>query len=159
MSPFKYPYMRILFALLIGLIAMTSSFAQTTPSIGSFLTASEMETAKTKTQIRDGKKILWVLSTGGSTSEPFTMLVNEQTAVGRSANEVVISNSPTEQTKLKITSYLSKTVSVNYFDHLSTTVLRFSAITDAANAVAELRTAMPDARISLPVTYSIKRVR
>ena len=159
MLPFKYAYLRSLCALFIGLIAMTSGLAQTTPPIGSTLTASEMETAKTKTQIRDGKKVLWVLSTGGSTSEPFTMLVNEQTAVGRSANEVVISNSPTEQTKLKITSYLSKTVSVNYFDHLSTTVLRFSTITDAAKAVAELRTAMPDARISLPVTYSIKRVR
>jgi hypothetical protein len=118
-----------------------------------------MESAKTKAQIQDGKKVLWILSSGGSASDPFTMLVNEQSAVGRSANEVVIINSSTEQTKLKITSYLSKTVSVNYFDHLSTTVLRFSTIADAAKAVAELRTAMPDARISLPVTYSIKRVR
>lgn len=159
MLPFKYPCMRSLFILFIGLIAMTSSSAQITPSIGSSLTASEMETAKTKTQIQDGKKILWVLSTGGSASEPFTMVVNEQSAVGRSANEVVITNSPTEQTRLRLAPYLGKTVSVNYFDHLSTTVLRFSAITDAAKAVAELRTAMPDARISLPVTYSIKRAR
>ena len=149
--------MRSLFTLFIGLIAMTSIFAQTTPSIGTSLTAPEMESAKTKAQIQDGKKVLWILSTGGSTSEPFTMLVNEQSAVGRSANEVVIINSSTEQTKLKITSYLSKTVSVNYFDHLSTTVLRFSTITDAAKAVAELRTAMPDARIKLPVIYSIRR--
>lgn len=151
--------MRSLFTLFIGLIAMTSIFAQTTPSIGSSLTAPEMESAKTKAQIQDGKKVLWVLSTGGSASEPFTMLVNEQSAVGRSANEVVITNSPTEQTKLGITSYLSKTISVNYFDHLSTTVLRFRTIADAAKAAAELRTTMPDARISLPVTYSIKRTR
>jgi hypothetical protein len=159
MLPFKNAYLRSLCALFIGLIAMTSGLAQTTPPIGSTLTASEMETAKTKTQIRDGKKVFWILSTGGSASEPFTMLVNEQTAVGRSANEVVISNSPTEQTKLKLIPYLGKTVSVNYFDHLSVTVLRFRAITDAAKAVDELRTAMPDARITLPVTYSIPRPR
>jgi hypothetical protein len=79
--------------------------------------------------------------------------------VGRSANEVVIANSPTEQTKLRITSYLSKTVSVDYVDNMNITVLRFSAIADAAKAVAELRTAMPDARVSLPVTYSVMRAK
>jgi hypothetical protein len=42
---------------------------------------------------------------------------------------------------------------------LSTTVLRFASITEAARAVAELRTAMPDARITLPVVYSIPRLR
>jgi hypothetical protein len=159
MLPFKYCNLRSFFALFISLIAMTSSLAQTTPPIGSSLTAPEMETAKTKTQIQDGKRVLWVLSIGGSPSSPFTMLVNEQGVVGRSANEVIIANSSTDQTKLKVTFYLSKTISVNYFDHLNTTVLRFSAIADAAKVVAELRTAMPDARISLPVVYSIPRPR
>ena len=159
MLHFKYAYLRSLCALFIGLIAMTSSLAQTTPPIGSTLTASEMETAKTKTQIQDGKRVLWVLSTGRSSSGPLTMLMNEQGVVGRSANEVVIANSPTEQTKLRITSYLSKTVSVDYVDNMNITVLRFSAIADAAKAVAELRTAMPDARVSLPVTYSVMRAK
>ena len=159
MLPFKYAYLRSLCALFIGLIAMTSGLAQTTPPIGSTLTAYEMETAKTKTQIQDGKRVLWVLSTGKSSSGPLTMLVNEQGVVGRSANEVVIANSPTEQTKLRITSYLSKTISVDYVDNMNITVLRFSAIADAAKAVAELRTVMPDARITLPVVYSIPRPR
>jgi hypothetical protein len=159
MLPFKYAYLRSLCALFIGLIAMTSGLAQTTPPIGSTLTASEMETAKTKTQIQDGKRVLWVLSTGKSSSGPVTMLVNEQGVVGRSANEVVIANSPTEQTKLRITSYLSKTISVDYVDNMNITVLRFSAIADAAKAVAELRTVMPDARITLPVVFSIPRPR
>jgi hypothetical protein len=118
-----------------------------------------METAKTKTQIQDGKRVLWVLSTGRSSSGPLTMLVNEQGVVGRSANEVVIANSPTEQTKLRIASYLSKTVSIDYVDNMNITVLRFSTIADAAKAVAELRTAMPDARITLPVISSIPRPR
>jgi hypothetical protein len=87
------------------------------------------------------------------------MLVNEQGVVGRSANEVIIANSPIVQTKLRIASYLSKTVSVDYVDNMKITVLRFSAIADAAKAVAELRTAMPDARITLPVVYSIPRPR
>ena len=159
MLPFKYAYLRSICALFIGLIAMTSGLAQTTPPIGSTLTASEMETAKTKTQIQDGKRVLWVLSTGKSSSGPLTMLVNEQGVVGRSANEVVIANSPTEQTKLRITSYLSKTISVDYVDNMNITVLRFSAIADAAKAVAELRTVMPDARITLPVVFSIPRPR
>jgi hypothetical protein len=159
MLPFKYAYLRSLCALFIGLIAMTSGLAQTTPPIGSTLTASEMETAKTKTQIQDGKRVLWVLSTGKSSSGPLTMLVNEQGVVGRSANEVVIANSPTEQTKLRITSYLSKTISVDYVDNMNITVLRFSAIADAAKAVTELRTVMPDARITLPVVFSIPRPR
>jgi hypothetical protein len=159
MLPFKYAYLRSLCALFIGLIAMTSGLAQTTPPIGSTLTASEMETAKTKTQIQDGKRVLWVLSTGKSSSGPVTMLVNEQGVVGRSANEVVIANSPTEQTKLRITSYLSKTISVDYVDNMNITVLRFSAIADAAKAVTELRTVMPDARITLPVVFSIPRPR
>ena len=159
MLHFKYAYLRSLCAVFIGLIAMTSGLAQTTPPIGSTLTASEMETAKTKTQIQDGKRVLWVLSTGKSSSGPLTMLVNEQGVVGRSANEVVIANSPTEQTKLRITSYLSKTISVDYVDNMNITVLRFSAITDAAKAVAELRTVMPDARITLPVVFSIPRPR
>ncbi len=159
MLPFKYAYLRSLCALFIGLIAMTSGLAQTIPPIGSTLTASDMETAKTKTQIQDGKSVLWVLSTGRSSSGPLTMLVNEQGVVGRSANEVIIANSPIEQTKLRITSYLSKTVSVDYVDNMKITVLRFSAIADAAKAVAELRTAMPDARITLPVVYSIPRPR
>jgi hypothetical protein len=159
MLPFKYAYLRSLCTLFIGLIAMTSGLAQTTPPIGSTLTASEMETAKTKTQIQDGKRVLWVLSTGKSSSGPLTMLVNEQGVVGRSANEVVIANSPTEQTKLRITSYLSKTISVDYVDNMNITVLRFSAIADAAKAVTELRTVMPDARITLPVVFSIPRPR
>ena len=154
---FEYAYLRSLCVLFISLIAMTSGLAQTTPHIGSTLTASEMETAKTKTQIQDGKRVLWVVSTGRSSSGPITMLVNEQSVVGRSANEVVIANSPTEQTKLRITSYLSKTVLIDYVDNMNITVLRFSAIADAAKAVAELRTAMPDARIKLPVIYSIRR--
>jgi ABC-type antimicrobial peptide transport system permease subunit len=158
MPLFKRNCLKI-FGLIMSFMAITSSFAQTTPAIGSSLTATEMEIAKTKTKVEDGKKSIWVLSTGGTASNPFTMVVNEQGTVGRSANEVVIANHSTELTKPKLAPYLNKTISVNYFEHLSTTVLRFASITEAARAVAELRTAMPDARITLPVVYSIPRLR
>jgi|LakMenE01Jun11ns_1017448.scaffolds.fasta_scaffold9847980_2 ABC-type antimicrobial peptide transport system permease subunit len=158
MPLFKRSCLKIL-GLIMSLMAITSSFAQTTPAIGSSLTATEMEIAKTKTKVEDGKKSIWVLSTGGTASNPFTMVVNEQSTVGRSANEVVITNHSTELTKLKLTPYLNKTISVNYFEHLSTTVLRFASITDAARAVTELRVAMPDARVSLPITYTVPRSR
>ena len=42
---------------------------------------------------------------------------------------------------------------------MNTTVLRFATIADAAKASAELSTAMPDAQVSLPVVYSLKRPR
>lgn len=159
---FKRHYLRSLLGilgLLLGLMVSVSSFAQATPPIGSLLTATEMTTIKTKAGVQDGKKTIWVLSAGGSASDPFTMVVNEQGIVGKSSNELLITNSPTTQTKLKIATYLSKTISVQYFDNMNTTVLRFPTLGDAAKASAELSTAMPDAQVSLPVTYSIKRPR
>jgi hypothetical protein len=158
MPLFKRNCLKI-FGLIMSFMAITSSFAQTTPAIGSSLTATEMEIAKTKTKVEDGKKSIWVLSTGGTASNPFTMVVNEQGTVGRSANEVVIANHSTELTKPKLAPYMNRTISVNFFEHLSTTVLRFASITEAARAVAELRVAMPDARVSLPITYTVPRSR
>lgn len=159
---FKRHHLRSLLGilgLLLGLMVSVSSFAQAIPPIGSLLSAPEMETAKTKTKVQDGKKTIWVLSAGGSASDPFTMVVNEQSIVGKSSNEVLITNSPTAQTKVKVAPYLSKTISANYFENMNTTVLRFATIADAAKASAELSTAMPDAQVSLPVVYSLKRPR
>ena len=116
-----------------------------------------MATAKTKTGVQDGKKTIWILSIGGSTTNPYTMVVNQQRAVGKSSNEVLITNSPVSQTKLKIAPYLPKAISVDYFDNMNSTVLRFATLEEAAKTYLELKTAMPDARVSLPVSYSLLR--
>jgi len=42
---------------------------------------------------------------------------------------------------------------------MNSTVLRFSSLEEAAKAYSELKIAMPDARVSLPVTYSVMRAK
>lgn len=173
----EHHYLRSLLGFLFGCMLLTSSFAQNTPKIGSLLTESEMAAAKAKPGIQESKKIIsvlsaggatvnqeigktiWVLSTGGSTTDPYTMVVNEQRAVGKSSNEVLITDSPTAQTKVKIAAYLPKAISVNYFDNMNATVLRFATLEEAAKACAALKTAMPEAQVSLPVTYSLLRTK
>jgi hypothetical protein len=157
MNFLKYHHVRSLLVLLCTCFILTNSFAQTSPVIGSLLTESEMAAVKTKTGLQDGKKTIWILSIGGSTTNPHTMVVNGQRVVGKSSNEVLITDSTTSQTKVKIAPYLPKTISVDYFDNMNSTVLRFSTLEEAAKAYSELKIAMPDARVSLPVTYSLLR--
>jgi len=159
MNFLEHHHIRSLLMLLSTCFILTNSFAQTSPTIGSLLTESEMATAKTKTGVQDGKKTIWILSIGGSTTNPHTMVVNEQRVVGKSSNEVLITDSPTSQTKVKIAPYLAKSISVDYFDNMNSTVLRFSSLEEAAKAYSELKIAMPDARVSLPVTYSVMRAK
>ena len=153
----EHHHVRSLLVLLCTCFILTNSFAQTLPTIGSLLTESEMAAVKTKTGVQDGKKTIWILSIGGSTTNPHTMVVNEQRVVGKSSNEVLITNSPTMQTKVKIAPYLAKSISVDYFDNMNSTVLRFSTLEEAAKAYLELKIAMPDARVSLPISYNLLR--
>jgi hypothetical protein len=158
MNFLEHHHIRSLLVLLSTCFILTNSYAQTSPVIGSLLTESEMAAVKTKkTGLQDGKKTIWILSIGGSTTNPHTMVVNGQRVVGKSSNEVLITDSPTSQTKVKIAPYLPKTISVDYFDNMNSTVLRFSTLEEAAKAYSELKIAMPDARVSLPVSYSLLR--
>jgi hypothetical protein len=157
MNFLEHHHVRSLLVLLCTCFILTNSFAQTSPVIGSLLTESEMAAVKTKTGLQDGKKTIWILSIGGSTTNPHTMVVNGQRVVGKSSNEVLITDSPTSQTKVKIAPYLPKAISVDYFDNMNSTVLRFSTLEEAAKAYSVLKIAMPDARVSLPVSYSLLR--
>ncbi len=167
---------------LLGLALCGMSFAaiwaQAAPGIGTVLTAEEQKSLSANASVQVGARQFKIFSeekvvsaTGGATAaknaqsasgavlDPVTTVVNEQGLVGKSRNEVLISNISTADAKTKISAYLSQAISVKYYDHMNITALRFATFGEAAQAQAELQVLLTGAKVTLPIGFSVRTPR
>lgn len=152
--------------------------AQAAPGIGTVLTAEEQKSLTANASVQVGAHQFKILSekkvvpaTGaavatknaqsdsGAALDPVTTVVNEQGLVGKSRNEVLISNISTADAKTKISAYLSQAISVKYYDHMNITALRFASFSEAAQARNELQALMMGAKVTLPIEFSVPTPR
>ena len=152
--------------------------AQAAPGIGTLLTAEEQESLGANKAVQVGARQFKILaeekvvpatgaavatknaqSASGAAFDPVTTVVNEQGLVGKSRNEVLISNIPTADAKTKISAYLSQAISVKYYEHMNITALRFATFGEAAQARAELQLLLTSAKVTLPIEFSVRTPR
>lgn len=159
-------------------LSVAALSAQAAPGIGTALTAEEQTSLTANAPVQVGGRQFRIYSeekvapasgaavasknaqsSSGAALDPVTTVVNEQGLVGKSRNEVLISNIPTAEAKAKISAYLSQAISVKYYDHMDITALRFATFGEAAQAQAELQALLTGAKVTLPIKFSVRTPR
>lgn len=140
-----------------GLLAAASSAAHAaTPGgleIGKPLTAAQKSATPLKTVVVGTQKYRVLAASAGA--EPVSTLADSRDIVGRSRNEVVVSELPTAQVQAAVNSLALDAVSTKYYAHMNLSVLRFRSFAAAAGAKDQLAKALPDtAKLSVPVQFS-----
>ena len=152
----------------IGLVclclASMAVWAQVNPRVGTVLGSSELATLRTQAQVSTGGQKVRVLSSAtpqvqssGGASNTVTLVVNEDGVIGQSENVVVISRIPVSQVQTLAAKWVAQAVSVQYYDHMDMTLLRFGNFSEAAAARTAIERALPEAGVSLPIQYTPRK--
>ena len=148
------------YALLLAAGLAVPALAQTLPTIGSTLTTEEIERLAISQPISVGEAQYRLLNTKEeSPGQPDSLLVNEQGLVGQSHHEVTITGISTEETRPKLSAWANSALEISYFEQMKMTALRFARFSDAARARDELEHLFPQAKVSLPVRFSLRNRR
>ena len=149
-------------ALFVMLLAMSLTQAQTTnPNLGRQLSTAELAKNANAPSVRLDGKVFRILNgvpvTGANSvalvSDRVTQVVNDQGVVGESRNEVIISEIAPNRVRDSIDRLKVAPVSVNYYEHIDLSTLRFSSFQDAVDAYDQLKKLLPQARVHVPVKY------
>ena len=125
---------------------------------GKTLTALQKKAIK-PTSLEIGTRIYHVLdSTSGS--EPATTLADDHDLIGKSRNEVVVTDASPDVVN-SLGGHLSAApVSIKSYPHIKTVVLRFSKLSEAVDAMKALKQALPaSASVSLPIKWAEPKVQ
>jgi len=96
-----------------------------------------------------------VLQTGTSANgQPVTTLLNQNGVVGQTHHELLISSEPTAQVRRQAGAALATAAEVTYYDHTNITVARYASLDQAIAALAQVRAALPEAKVGLPITFA-----
>ena len=80
--------------------------------------------------------------------------------MGESRNEVLVSRVPVQAVRQAVGQLGIRAVSVQYYDHIAISSLRFASFEDTAAARERLKSLLPaDAGVDVPVRYSKSTVR
>ena len=141
-----------------------AALAQVNPRVGTVLGSSELATLRTQTPVSIGGQQVRVLGSAspqsqsaGGVGSPVTLVVNEDGVIGQTENIVVISRVPVTQVQTRAARWVAQAASVQYYDHLDMTLLRFSSFSEAATARTAIERALPDAGVALPIQYAPRK--
>ena len=152
----------------IGLVclclASMAALAQVNPRVGTVLGSSELATLRTQSPVSVGGQQVRVLGSAspqvqsaGGVGTPITLVVNEDGVIGQSENIVVISRVPVGQVQTRAARWVAQATSVQYYDHMDMTLLRFASFSEAAAARTAIERALPEAGVALPIQYTPRK--
>lgn len=144
----------LLLITLISLALSSLAFAQNSYELGAVLTTSQISALGDMRSISVGNatfRILPSASTAGGN------IINDQGKIGRCEGDVLISGISIDQAKSALQPYQASIVSTKVYESLKMVSVRFSNIVEAANARNNLANSLPDARVTLPVIFSLPK--
>jgi hypothetical protein len=153
-------------ALLISALCQLPVHAS--PEVGKQLSATELANLQGQVNHKVNGRVLIQLPSVAShaqangnanTATPTSWVVNENGVVGRSRNEVLVARLSTQDVREKLGSLASAPVSIQYFDHMDITSLRFGTLAQAVAAREQLQTLLPKGQVSLPVQFHQPKLR
>ena len=145
--------------LLIMLISMTLSsiaYAQSSYELGALLTPAQISALGNMRSFNVGSATFRILP---SPSASGGNVINDQGKIGRCEGDVLISGITTDRAKTALLLYQASITSTKVYDSLKMVSARFSNLEDAAKARKELANSLPDARVTMPVVFSLPQVR
>lgn len=146
----------LLLTLLFSLVLSSGTYAQNSYELGAVMTSSQISALGNMRSFVVGGTTFRILPTpttsGGN-------VINEQGKIGRCEGDVLISGIPTDQAKKALAPYQASIASIKVYDSLKMVSARFSDLVDAANVRNELANSAPDARVTLPVVFSLPQAR
>ncbi|WP_296223990.1 hypothetical protein [Ralstonia sp. UBA689] len=95
----------------------------------------------------------------GAASSTVTQVANERGVVGESHNKVVVSQVSVDSVRQAAANLTTAPVSAEYYGHMNISTLRFASLKDAADARTQLKKALPQARVDIPIQYAKPVVR
>lgn len=145
----------------IAALALVSAFimpVSATPSQSSFqigqrLSAEQIKQLGALKSVEVNGRSYQVVATLGTTP-PATLLVGRNGVVGQSFHELLITGQPTDAVRQQLAAVLSNADAVKYYDEINTAVVRYSDIDKAVTALTQIRAAMPEAKVALPIVFS-----
>ncbi|KVQ18756.1 hypothetical protein [Burkholderia ubonensis] len=95
----------------------------------------------------------------GATSGAVTQVINERGVVGECHNNVVVSQVAVGSVKQVVAGLSPTPMSAQYYGHMNISTLYFASFQAAVNARAQLKKALPQARVDVPIQYAKPVVR
>jgi hypothetical protein len=144
----------VLLLSLISIMLSTLAFAQSNYELGTVLTPSQISALGNMRSFSVAGATFRVLP---AASVAGGNVINEQGKIGKCEGDVLISGISTDQAKNALAPYQASIVSTKVYDSLKMVSARFSNLVDAANARNSLANSLPDARVTLPVVFSLPK--
>ncbi len=146
----------LLLTMLISLVLSSVALAQSNYELGAVLTPAQISTLGSMTSFTVGNATFRILP---SASASGGNVINDQGKIGRCEGDVLISGIATDQAKRALVPYQASIASTKVYDSLKMVSAKFLNLVDAASARNALANALPDARVTLPVVFSLPQSR
>ena len=143
--------------LLVGALIMTSFHAQAQSSfnVGQRLGTAQLQQLDTLSTVKIDGTDYRILGTGTNSAQiPYTQLVGKNGVVGQSFHEVMVSGQPVDALRQKLPAAAGSAQTIKYYEGADMALLRYADITQAAAGLQAIRSALPQATVSLPISYS-----
>lgn len=149
-------------------LASTTTLAQAASSditVGQQLSAAEQSQYASAPSVRLDKQSFKVLSPGvttknsGAATSAVTTVIDERGLVGESRNEVIISRVTPDSVRQAFAQLSPAPVSVQYYDHLNISTLRFASFQDAVSVRDQLKKLLPQAGVDVPIRFVRREIR
>ncbi|KVP68172.1 hypothetical protein WJ92_33055 [Burkholderia ubonensis] len=133
--------------------------------VGKRLSAQELEQYASAPTVALESQSFKVLATStrttaaDATSGAVTQVINENGVVGESRNNVVVSQVSVDRVKQAAARLSPMPVSAQYYGHINISTLHFASFQAAVNARTQLKKALPQARVDVPIQYAKPVVR
>ena len=151
-----YNYRRYLGAALFIVIAFIQpSFAESNYPIGAALSSGQVSNLGTLTSFTVGSRTYRILPNAASSGGN---VINEQGTVGRCDGTIIISGVTSDQASYALSKYQTSISSIKTSNALNIVSATFSTITAAAKARAEIEKMIPNATVTLPITFTVKQL-
>ncbi|KHK49162.1 hypothetical protein PI87_26560 [Ralstonia sp. A12] len=141
-------------------VAITGQAVAADLSVGQRLSTQQLSQYASAPSVQIETQSFKVLATGtrtkaaGAASSAVTQVANERGVVGESRNEVVVSQISVDSVRQTAASLSTAPVSAEYYGHMNLSTLRFASFQEAVNARTQLKKALPQARVDVPIQYA-----
>lgn len=146
----------LLLTLLISLVLSSGAYAQSGYELGAVMTSSQISALGNMRSFNVGSATFRILP---SPSASGGNVINDQGKIGRCEGDVLISGITTDRAKIALSPYQASITSTKVYDSLKMVSARFSKLEDAAKARNELANSLPEARVTMPVVFSLPQAR
>lgn len=146
----------LLLITLASLALSSLAFAQSSYELGAVLTTPQISALGNMRSVSVGNATFRILP---SSSAAGGNVINDQGKIGRCEGDVLISGISVDQAKSALLPYQASIVSTKAYESLKMVSARFSNIEDAANARNNLANSLPDAKVTLPIIFSLPKRR